>query len=142
MKLYFMEEGEMKIELLENKIGRQRGDVIFVASKEASDPQRRVGSRSEEKGGCLMICEEDLDLLIRLCGEKNIRSGKIRVYTPELFLREKMEKEPERTAFLKLEQLCLWAKGGVIRSISAAELGKSEMAKYISFSRVFVWEAL
>lgn len=139
MKLYFIEANQQKVMPLKQRLSKQSGDVIVVHQSKAD---QHIELKQKELGEGLSIEREELDHLIMLCGEKNIRSGKIRIYTPMLFMRERMEQEPSKCSLLKLDELCLLGKDGEVREISSLELTKNELAKYISFSQVFVQEEM
>ncbi len=141
MRLYLLDKTDGSITPLDGvkKPDPRRGDILIVRSEPsaAHTKEDRICFEKDFSSERLELTKKELDALVRTCGGRQIRSGRIGIYTPRLFL-EELQADRGGLWLLKLEELCYIASDKEIREIGAVELMKSPFSKYIQHSTALV----
>ena len=84
------------------------------------------------------LSRKEMELLIQCCGFKNIRSGKVSIFTPKLFLMDRMAQKSGQL-FLKLGSLCFVGDANGVREMPFVE-SLQAFGKYFDRENILVRE--
>lgn len=86
------------------------------------------------------LTTKELDLLVKICGIKNIRSQKVKIFTPELFVRYMQQKNPNEIVFLKLGEDCISCENNLVKTVHLMDPENNRFLKYMNKKNEFALE--